>query len=301
VGFFDGVHLGHRHLIEQVRAEAVRTGTASLLITFTRHPQHILPHKQAPDLLTTQTERMALLQATGIDYLLPLPFTSKLAALSARSFMEIVIRNRCQARTLVVGYDHLFGHNRSETFTDYVRYGAELGIAVHRGEPFLRPAGDGCISSSYIRKLLQVGDVSTAAACLGRPYSLSGMVVEGRRQGRLLGFPTANLETAADKLIPANGVYAVQVCIGKELSSQNAHIGMLNIGHNPTLTTGRRRTIEVHLLDFSGNLYGETLHLHFIARLRDERKFASLPALQRQIEADRQATRHAVQAGSSEK
>ncbi len=291
IGFFDGVHRGHRFLIGQVQREAVRRGLASAVITFPVHPRKVLQADFCPRLLTTSQEKLALLDSAGVDLCILLDFTPHLASLSAREFME-VLRNRYNIRVLVIGYDHRFGHNRSEGFGDYVRYGGELGMEVLPAEAYSLPAlPDGRpVSSSLVRQLLGEGNVALAADCLGYRYFLNGTVVGGRGIGHKLGYPTANLQPdSPDKLIPANGVYAVQVDI-----AGCRYGGMLNIGVRPTLDNGADRSIEVYIFDFNEDAYGRPMRLSFIRRMRGECKFASLDELKQQLLRDEAAIRQAL-------
>ena len=219
IGFFDGVHRGHRFLLNQIQTAAVEQGMASTVITFPVHPRCVMQPDFRAELLTTCDEKLALLDESGLDYCLLLDFTPELAALSARQFMELLIR-RYNIRTLFIGYDHRFGHDRREGFDDYVRYGRELGIKVLPGKACL-PSSLGIsgetgedlrIGSSSIRRLLHEGDVARAADYLGYRYFLNGTVVSGFQVGHKLGYPTANLDVDDPcKLIPARGVYAVRV------------------------------------------------------------------------------------------
>lgn len=281
-GFFDGVHKGHRSLIEQVQAEAAVSGLSSAVITFDSHPRQVLHSDFVPELLTTLPEKIELLRQTGVDYCLLLPFTPKLASLSAVQFMQEVVQGKCNARTMMVGYDHRFGHDRSEGFAQYLLYGKEIGLSVKQAFPLY--FGERAVSSSLIRRLLQQeGDVEGAFRALGYFYSLTGRVVHGRGQGHKLGFPTANLESDPEKLLPADGVYAVSVRLeGEEAVSP----GVLNIGCRPTLRNGTDRTVEVHLPEYSGNLYERVLQLSFLKRLRSQKRFLSLGELSVQIAQD---------------
>lgn len=287
IGFFDGVHRGHRFLIGQVVACAAERGLSSLLITFRTHPRQALHAAYQPQLLTTYEEKCKWLATTEADYCVTLEFTPDLAALSAREFMSEVLRDRLGVKVLVIGYDHRFGHDRSEGFEDYVAYGHELGMEVVRAEAF--SMGDVHVSSSMVRACLSEGEVGMAARCLGRLYELTGKVVHGFQIGHELGFPTANLEVEdAQKLIPKDGVYAVRV---KEQGKEAVWNGMLNIGCRPTLGNGHSRTLEVFLLDFEGDLYGSVLTLAFASRLRDERKFRNKGELAHQLREDERNVR----------
>ncbi len=285
IGFFDGVHRGHRYLIEQVRRVAAERGLASAVVTFPVHPRKVMQPGSHPPLLTTCEEKIALLADTGLDYCFMLDFTPALAALSARQFMAM-LRQQYAVQVLLVGYDHRFGHNRSEGFDDYCRYGRELGMEVLQAEA-CSYNGTFEISSSVVRRFLQGGQVAEAAECLGYPYFLAGEVVEGYRVGRTLGFPTANLRVSdPDKLIPAEGVYAVRVQLEGE-----CYGGMLCIGNRPTLDNGADRSIEVHIFHFDGNAYHRRMRIEFVEYMRPEQKFDNLEALVAQLHADAQNAR----------
>lgn len=271
IGFFDGVHRGHRFLIRQLTRYAVGHDLASLLVTFRTHPRQVMQAAYQPQLLTTYDEKCGQLATTGADYCLTLDFTTALAALSARRFMAEILKEKLSVKVLVIGYDHRFGHDRSEGFAEYVEYGRELGMEVVRADAFAMSEVN--VSSSMVRACLAEGEVGIAARCLTRPYEITGRVVHGFHVGHELGFPTANIQVEdSQKLIPKNGVYAVWVK-GKIGGEEHVWGGMLNIGLRPTMENGENRTIEVHLLDFAGDLYGCRLTLSFVRRLRDERKF----------------------------
>ena len=289
IGFFDGVHRGHRYLLSQVQAVAAERGLASTVITFPVHPRCVMQPDFRAELLTTCAEKLALLGEAGLDYCLLLDFTPALAALSARQFMEL-LAGRYNIRVLFIGYDHRFGHDRREGFGDYVRYGRELGIEVLPGEaclPLSLGVSDGSsedlrVGSSSIRHLLHEGEVARAADYLGYPYFLNGTVVSGFQVGHKLGYPTANLDVDDPcKLIPARGVYAVRVDV-----DNHTYGGMLNIGCRPTLDNGANRTIEVHIFDFDADIYHHPLRLTFVQRIRPERKFDSLDSLAAQLHRD---------------
>ena len=284
IGFFDGVHLGHRFLIRQLTRYAIGHDLASLLITFRTHPRQVMQAAYQPQLLTTYDEKCEQLATTGADYCLTLDFTTALAALSARRFMAEILKEKLSAKALIVGYDHRFGHDRSEEFAKYVEYGQELGIEVVRAEAFAMCEVN--VSSSMVRACLAEGEVGMAARCLTRPYEITGRVVHGFHVGHELGFPTANIQVEdAQKLIPKNGVYAVWVK-GKTGGEEHVWGGMLNIGLRPTMENGENRTIEVHLLEFAGDLYSCRLTLSFVKRLRDERKFRNNGELVHQLRED---------------
>jgi len=285
IGFFDGVHRGHAFLLQQVRTEARRRGLRSLAVTFPDHPRRVLAGRQAPALLTSPQAKLRLLAALGMDACAVLDFTPELAALTACRFMDECLRRRLGVRCLVIGYDHRFGSDRSAGFADYVEWGRAIGIDVVQAEEL--PAAGLHVSSSAIRRYLEAGDVECANRCLGRSYSLDGTVVEGRHVGRGLGFPTANLRPAdARLLLPARGAYAAWA----EVDGVR-HAAMVNIGCRPTLANGNDLTVEAHLLDFGGDLYGQRLTLVFEHRLREERAFGQIDGLRRQLRLDAQRTK----------
>lgn len=287
IGFFDGVHRGHLCLIEQLRDEAGRRGMGSLLVTFDRHPRTVLSPSQVPPLLTTLEEKERLLRATGVSEIAILPFTLELSRLSAREFMEQVLRRELGVEVLILGYDHAFGHGGG-SLDDYVRWGRETGIEVVRAHEL----SSLMVSSSKCRRLIEEGDVRGAAEMLGRFYTLSGEVVRGFHVGHELGFPTANLQVEAEKVMPRNGAYAVWAT----LADGERRGGMLNIGTRPTIGNGETTSVEVNLLDYDGNLYDQRLTVEFVARLRDERRFDSRSELMSQLAHDEAAARELLRA-----
>ena len=272
IGFFDGVHCGHRFLISQVLEQARNAGLRSMAITMDRHPKTIVATDYVPCLLTTTEERITLLKESGIEHVEVLEFDRKMAEMTARTFMKEVLRKQLHVSVLVMGYDHRFGHGGG-SHEDYIQWGEECGIKVVIARKFERHYA----SSSEIRRQLTEGNVAEAAKLLCHPYVLTGMVESGHQVGRTLGFPTANLRISQEKLIPATGVYAVMTELGT---------GIMNIGRRPTLNNGTNLSIEVHIMNYEGNLYGRELHLSFIERIREERKFASLDELRAQIQRD---------------
>lgn len=279
-----------------------------MAVTFDRHPRQVVQTGWQPQLLTTLDEKVTLLEQTGIDQVVVLPFGSTMAALTARQFMADVLREGLHVELLLTGYDNRFGHNREETFDDYKRYGRELGMEVvcarrlTVGEGAAQPLGqeETVFSSSMARQLLARGDVEGAAQCLGRCYSISGRVVHGEQNGHALGFPTANLMPDDPmKLIPARGAYAVVVdcnagnatpgsVFGRaKRHSRAPHYGMTNIGMRPTFH-GERLTLETNIFDTVSDLYGQVLRIEFVARLRDEMPFPSPEALAQQLAQDRE-------------
>ena len=294
IGFFDGVHQGHQYLLRRLVDEARQAGLLSCVITFDRHPRQVLQTDYCPRLLTTFEERKELLAQTGIDLCVILPFSQEMAALSAKDFMKDILLERIGVKRLYIGYDHRFGHNRSEGFEDYVRYGKEMGMEVLQNDAFvLSPSTDEeveqqSVSSSSIRKALLQGNVDQARMLLGYPYFLTGKVVNGEHEGRKMGFPTANIDvTCKEKLLPAPGAYVVEVSIEGE---EKALPGMMNIGTRPTFGENNL-SLEVHVLDYSGNLYGKMLSVSFLQRLREEHRFVSTEELREQLMSDAQQVR----------
>jgi riboflavin biosynthesis protein ribF len=282
IGFFDGVHRGHRFLIDRVIEEAQRSGMSSAVITFDRHPREVLQTDYQPDLLSTLDEKLLLLSKTHVDNTVVLHFDASLAALTAHDFMRDVLQRQLKVRKLIIGYDNRFGHNRSEGFDEYVRYGKELGIEVIRADAFL--PDDVRVSSSVIRTCLREGRVEDANRLLGYDYTIESRIVSGYQNGRKMGFPTANLDvTRCQQLLPASGVYAVLVRLKDSVGWKR---GMMNIGHRPTFN-GTTTSMEVNLFNFSGDLYGQELLVSFISKIRDEHKFDSIDALAEQLQHDK--------------
>lgn len=281
IGMFDGVHLGHRFLLDFIKGEARARGLRAMAVTFASHPLATLCPEKAPHLLEMPEQRYADLQQAGFDDVLPLDFTQALSRLSARDFMNLLHRDY-GVTVLVTGFNNRFGHNRAENVDDYRRFGTEIGMEVLVAPEYPNEGGSP-ISSSAIRTMLSAGDVVGATKALGRPYSLTGMVVSGRQIGRELGFPTANIKPSIDLLlVPAIGVYACRVVT----SDGEVHNAMVNIGHRPTIEAHGATSIEAHIFDFDHNIYATDITVQFIARMRGERQFASLAALTEQLSAD---------------
>ncbi|MEG1686152.1 MAG: bifunctional riboflavin kinase/FAD synthetase [Bacteroides sp.] len=288
IGFFDGVHLGHQYLIEQTKAIAKSKGLPSVLITFSVHPRKVMHKDYQPELLSTTKEKIELLTRSGVDYCVMLNFTPELSCMTAHEFMNQVLKEQLHLQVLVIGYDHRFGHNRAEGFEDYCRYGQEIGVEVVKAQAYMMNGVN--VSSSVIRLLLQEGEVGMVTKCLGYNYYLDGKIVDGYKIGRKLGFPTANLQVEeVNKLIPADGVYAVKVKIGDNICG-----GMLNIGHRPTLDNGTNRSIEVHILDFSSDIYNQSMRITFVKRIRGEAKFRKIEDLVAQLHRDEAEIRQAL-------
>lgn len=276
IGFFDGVHKGHQFLFEHLRQEAADKGLTPLVVTFDRHPRSILQADYVPQLLTTTDERIALLQQEAADVLV-LDF-AEIQARTAAEFMTY-LRDEHHVSVLLMGYDHQFGSDRLRHPQDYRRIGEQLGVEVLTTGEYAE--GEWHVSSTEIRQALENGNIAVANELLGRPYALSGTVVHGNAIGRTIGFPTANIEPdSPEKIIPRAGVYRVTAC-GQGLRAE----GLLNIGTNPTVGN-TRRTIELHLPHFQGDLYDLHLTVQFERFVREEQKFASLQELQQKIKED---------------
>lgn len=277
IGFFDGVHRGHRFLIDKVKDEAARRDMRSMVVTFAEHPRAVLHSDYVPELLTSPAEKMNLVRQSGVGEVEMLHFTESLSQLTAKEFMQRVLRDGLGVQTLVMGYDHRFGHGGG-TMEEYAEWGREAGIEVLKAEalPQLK------VSSSAIRLMLNEGRVAEAAQLLGHPYTLQGRVVRGHQVGQQLGFPTANLQQDTYKLVPQRGVYAVWA----DVEGGSRYAGMLNIGRRPTIDNGTEESIEVNLFHFEGDLYDRHVTLHFVDYLRQERKFDSVEALVEQIKID---------------
>lgn len=284
IGFFDGVHKGHRFLIDKVVKMAhSMPDTDAMVITFDTHPREVVCPTWHPHLLTTLDEKLLLLSKTKIDSCAVLHFDADMAQLSAREFMQTVLHDRLHVAKLVTGYDNRFGHNRQEGFDNYVRYGKEIGMEVVQNTAL---EVDGLkVSSSVVRHMLSEGRVAEAGNCLGYPYFLCGKVVSGYQEGRKLGFPTANIQpNDAHKLVPQSGVYAVKLRLEGTVSRKH---GMMNIGTRPTFN-GRRISLEAHIFDFEDNIYGRQVEVEFVKKLRNERKFDTIGGLVAQLKADRE-------------
>jgi riboflavin kinase / FMN adenylyltransferase len=291
VGTFDGVHRGHRRVLESLVAEAGRRRLRSTLVTFEPHPLRVLRPAEAPRLLTSTTEKIEALAATGIDRVVLLRFDRALAALSPRTFIRELLIGRYGMRCLIMGYDHGFGRARAGDAASIRPLQRELGFDVVVVPP--HEIGDRPVSSSRIRAALGDGDVAAAATALGRPYGLRGTVVRGDGRGSGLGFPTANLELdEPDKLLPAAGIYAVHAYV-----AGRRHEALLHLGARPAFGDDAT-AIEVHILDFDGDLYGRSLDLRLCARLRGVEAFASIDALVAAMHRDVAAGR-AVFAGNA--
>lgn len=283
IGFFDGVHRGHRFLLEHLKKEACRTNTLSAVITFANHPRKLIQPDFKLDLVNTLEEKLENLSSTGIDACFLLDFTEKIRNLTAEQFICDFLSKQMHVTQLLIGYDHRFGKNRAEGFEDYVRYGKSCGMDVVQ-EPIYDDGTNRNFSSSEVRRALIAGKIHEATEILGQYYQLEGVVIHGHQLGRKLGFPTANLNPFdKEKIIPSNGVYAATVL----LDNGDKYPSMVNIGFRPTVDKELNRlSVEAHLIGFEGDLYDQTIAISFIERIRDEKKMSSLEDLKEQLSKD---------------
>lgn len=281
-GTFDGVHVGHQRILARLKEVANKNKGETVVITFWPHPRLVLyPDDQSLKVLNTFEEKAELLKEEGIQHLIRIPFTKEFSQLSSTEFIKKVLVERIGTRKLVIGYDHRFGKNREGSFEELKANGPAYGFEV---EEIPRQDVDHVgVSSSKIRTALTEGDLETANHFLGRPYSLSGMVIKGDKLGRVLGFPTANIDIDSHyKLVPGAGIYAVTV----DHALRDYH-GMLYIGHRPTVD-GSQRSIEVNIFDFNADIYGEILHVNMVASIRKDTRFNDLEELKVQMESDKE-------------
>lgn len=296
VGVFDGVHLGHRHLLECTRAVAKSieghhgaSSAETVAVTFDRHPLSLIAPDRCPAMLTTAADRDRLLREAGAEDIVCLTFDDSLRRLTAAEFVRLLAA-RYGITHLVMGYDHSFGSDsRGVSFDHYRDAGLASGVAVIRADRYTLPDSDTVVSSSAIRRILAAGDVAGAAAMLGRPHTVTGRVVSGKHLGSRIGFPTANIAVPDDIVLPAGGVYAARCT-----ADGSTYPAMVNIGTCPTVSSGAPVTVEAHLIGYDGDLYGRDLSVAFVHRLRDERRFDSVEALTARLAADRDAAIRAL-------
>jgi len=292
IGTFDGVHLGHRQILAQLKEEAARIGGETVIITFHPHPRKIVSSVPGDiKLLNTLNEKITLLDAAGIDHLVVVPFDHVFANQTAEQYVKDFLYKYFKPHTVIIGYDHRFGKGREGNYQSMEQYGHALGFEVKEISQQL--LNEIVISSTKIRHSLIENDVATANQFLGYPYFFEGMVIEGNKLGRTIGYPTANLHIASEeKLIPGNGVYAVTV-MNRESSIVNLS-GMMNIGVRPTVD-GKKKVIEVNIFYFDEDLYGQTLQVHVQHYLRGEVKFNGLDELKQQLQKDKLAAMAVLQ------
>ena len=283
LGTFDGVHKGHKSLLDKLINSSKELGCETVVLTFFPHPRMVLQPDADVKLLNTITEKATLLEASGVDNLIIHPFSREFSRLTAEDFVKDILVTRLNARKIIIGHDHRFGRNRTATTQDLIRMGEEYGFEVEQISPL--DVDDVTISSTKIRNALLEGDVAMANSYLGYPYFITGTVTTGKQLGRTIGYPTANIAIPETyKLIPARGVYAVSAVI-----NGTTVYGMMNIGTRPTVD-GTNQTIEVNFFDFDANIYGAELKINLHHRLRSEQKFEGLDALKAQLATDKENT-----------
>lgn len=281
IGMFDGMHRGHITLINALKHEAMARHQRSAVITFRKHPQLVVNPGDSPKALMTLDKKIETIAATAPDYLILLDFDKNLSQLSAKDFIEL-LHDHYNVATLVMGYNHRFGHERNTTFAHYVEQGRLADVEVVKAPEYLGRYAP--VSSSIVRQLITSGRVEDAMNCMGHPFELSGKVVHGFHNGRGIGFPTANVgEIDPAMILPHQGAYAVMVYV-----SGQWHKGMVNIGHRPTLDNGDNVSIEVHIFDFDDDIYSQPITLHFVRFLRLEFKLGSIEQLRAQLTYDKQ-------------
>lgn len=282
IGTYDGVHLGHQKIIQQITHCAENLQAESLVLTFFPHPRTILQEGTVMKQLNTIEEKIELLAQQGIDHLVIHPFDKEFSRLTAEEFVKEILVDTFHVKKIIIGYDHRFGRNRTANIDDLIAFGNTYGFEVEQIS--VEEINEVSISSTKIRAALEEGNIDLANIFLGYPYSLTGTVQKGQQLGRTIGFPTANIEQIADyKLIPQNGVYVAQ----SSINNQTVY-GMMNIGNRPTVE-GTRQTIEIHFFSFNQDLYGQTITVSLVHRLRDEHKFDGIEALKNQLHADQAA------------
>ncbi|MGB5355641.1 MAG: bifunctional riboflavin kinase/FAD synthetase [Eudoraea sp.] len=280
IGTFDGVHIGHRKILERLINDAKKSGLKSTVLTFFPHPRMVLQKDADIKLLNTLDEKVQILEKIGLDCLIIQPFTKDFSRLTATEFVRDLLVNELKAKKIIIGYDHRFGRNRNANITDLMAFGNALGFEVEEIEA--QEIDEVSVSSTKIRNALFNGQIKTANKYLGYNYMLTGIVKRGKGIGRQLAFPTANMSIEESyKLIPKNGVYFVNSILKNEVV-----YGMMNIGFNPTVD-GSKKSIEVHYFDFEGDLYNQTVQVNLLERIRDEHKFNSLEELKNQLQKDR--------------
>ncbi|WP_373074394.1 bifunctional riboflavin kinase/FAD synthetase [Zeaxanthinibacter enoshimensis] len=283
IGTFDGVHIGHRRILERLINSAKAQELRSTVLTFFPHPRMVLQKDADIQLLNTLDEKIQILEKIGLDYLIIHPFTKTFSRLSATAFVRDILVNDLRAKKVIIGYDHRFGRNRTANINDLIAFGNALDFEVE--EISAQEIDEVSVSSTKIRKALTSGDIKTANSFLGYEYMLTGIVKKGKGLGRELDFPTANLHIPETyKLIPKNGVYVVKSILGEKTI-----YGMMNIGFNPTVD-GTSKTIEIHFFDFDEDLYEKRLQVEILDRIRDEHKFKSLADLKKQLAEDKKTS-----------
>lgn len=280
LGTFDGVHIGHKKILERITQNTENGRYESLVLTFFPHPRMVLQEKSEIKLLNTISEKTKLLEATGIENLVVHPFNESFSRLTAEEFVHTILVDKFQIQKIIIGHDHRFGRNRTANIDDLIAFGIEYGFEVEQISA--QEIQDVSVSSTKIRNALKEGNMTLANEYLGYDYFLNGTVVKGKQLGRTIGFPTANIHIEEDyKLIPKIGVYVVKAVVNRETV-----FGMMNIGFNPTVN-GEKQTIEVHLFDFDKDIYDQNIEVSLLHYIREEQKFGSVDALKEQLNHDK--------------
>lgn len=283
IGTFDGVHIGHKKIIEKLVSQAKKRNCESIILTFFPHPRMVLQQHDDIKLLNTINEKSELLEKTGVDNLIIHPFDKEFSELSAEEFVKTILIDKLKIQKIIIGYDHRFGNNRSANIDDLIVFGEKYNFEVE--QITVEEINQIAISSTKIRNFLLSGQIVEANSYLGYNYFISGIVIKGKQLGRTIGFPTANIHIEEDyKLLPKKGVYIV-----KSVINNKTIFGMMNIGNRPTVD-GKTTTIEVHFLNFDSTIYNENIVVEILDFIRDENKFDSLDSLKNQIEKDKQTT-----------
>nr|WP_294784230.1 bifunctional riboflavin kinase/FAD synthetase [uncultured Flavobacterium sp.] len=279
LGTFDGVHIGHKKILERITQNTENGKYESLVLTFFPHPRMVLQEKSEIRLLNTITEKIELLEETGIENLIVHPFNESFSRLTAEEFVHTILVDKFQIQKIIIGHDHRFGRNRTANIDDLIAFGKEYGFEVEQISA--EEIQDVSVSSTKIRKALNEGNMALANEYLGYDYFLNGTVVKGKQLGRTIGFPTANIHIEEDyKLIPKIGVYVVKAVVNQEIV-----YGMMNIGFNPTVN-GEKQTTEVHLFNFDKDIYDQNIKVSLLHYIREEQKFGSIDALKAQLHQD---------------
>lgn len=287
IGTFDGVHIGHKKIIERLTATAKENNLESIILTFFPHPRMVLQKDANIKLINTMEERSQILERTGLNHLVIHPFSSEFSQLSAKEYVEQMLVKYLKAEKVIIGYDHRFGKGRTANIQDLIKYGNEFNFKVE--EISQQDVEDVAVSSTKIRKSLETGDIEKANTYLGYNFMLTGKIVKGKQLGRTLGYPTANMHVMETyKLIPKNGVYVVKSCI-----ENKTYYGMTNIGTNPTVG-GTKQTIETYFFDTEFNLYDKTIQIELLTRIRDEKKFESTAELKEAMSNDEDFAREYI-------
>ncbi|EIJ37848.1 riboflavin kinase/FMN adenylyltransferase [Galbibacter orientalis DSM 19592] len=283
VGTFDGVHVGHKKIIDKIVANATANDLKSTILTFFPHPRMVLQQASDLKLLNTLEEKISILKETGLDQLIIHPFTKEFSRLTAEEYVKEVLVESINAKKVIIGYDHRFGRNRTATIGDLIKFGEKYKFDVEQIS--VEEVNEVSVSSTKIRVALEEGNIKTANTFLGYSYMLTGIITKGKGLGKQIDFPTANIHIKEEyKLIPKIGVYVVK----SEYNNKTIY-GMMNIGYNPTVN-GEKKTIEVHFLDFDEDLYDKEIRVELLERLRDEKRFDSIEDLKKQLIKDKEAT-----------